>query len=403
MELCTSLSLLLLLFTALVAPVRSVASIGINYGQIANNLPSPELAVPLVKSIGATKVKLYDADPKVLCAFSKTGIEFTVGLGNEHLPRMRNPEEARDWVRKKVQPFLPDTKITAIAVGNEVFTSNNTLLVQSLVPVMENLHTALAEIGLDRQVAITTAHSLAVLETSYPPSTGRFRRNLIGCVTKVLDFHGRTGSPVLINAYPYFAYQASPKQVTLDFVLFQSSQGILDPSTNLHYDNMLFAQIDAFYSALNALGYKNLSVHVSETGWPSKGDPNEMGATPENAKKYNGNLIKIMSQKKGTPMRPGHDFNLYVFALFNENLKPGPASERYYGLFYPDGSAVYSLGILAKEGTGNTTSSDGRGVPSIWPPPPNGYLAITSHSGRLGPVGALVVLSTAAALIKLIF
>lgn len=96
-------------------------------------------------------------------------------------------------------------------------------------------------------------------------------------MTKVLDFQCRTGSPVLINAYPYFAYQASPKQVTLDFVLFQSSQGILDPSTNLHYDNMLFAQIDAFYSALYAIGYKNLTVHVSETGWPSKGDTNEIG------------------------------------------------------------------------------------------------------------------------------
>lgn len=81
----------------------------------------------------------------------------------------------------------------------------------------------------------------------------------------------------MINAYPYFAYQASPNQVTLDFVLFQSSQGILDPSTNLHYDNMLFAQMDAFYSALNAVGYKNLTVHVSETGWPSKGDADEIG------------------------------------------------------------------------------------------------------------------------------
>lgn len=106
-----------------------------------------------------------------------------------------------------------------------------------------------------------------------------------------------------------------------------------------------------------------------------------IGATPENAKKYNGNLIKIMSQKKGTPMKPGHDFNLYVFALFNENLKPGPMSEKYYGLFNPDGSAVYSLGIPEKDGGSNTTSFGGSGgVSSIWPPPPNGYLSITSRS-----------------------
>ncbi|OWM72225.1 hypothetical protein CDL15_Pgr018110 [Punica granatum] len=360
-----------------------VAGIGINYGQIANNLPSPEQVVPLVKSIGATKVKLYDADPKVLCAFAKTGIEFTVGLGNEYLAQMRNLDRARAWVKNKVQAFLPDTKITCIAVGNEVLTSNNTVLVESIVPVMENVHTSLVELGLDKQVTVTTAHSIAVLETSYPPSTGRFRRDLTGCMTKVLDFQCRTGSPFLINAYPYFAYQASPKQVTLDFVLFQSSQGILDTSTNLHYENMLFAQIDAMYSALSAIGYKNLTVHVSETGWPSKGDANEVGATPENAKKYNGNLMKIVSQKKGTPMRPDHEFNLYVFALFNENLKPGPTSERYYGLFNPDGTPVYSLGIPAKDGNSNsnTTSSGGSGGGSaIWPPPPNGYLSITSSS-----------------------
>ena len=31
-----------------------------------------------------------------------------------------------------------------------------------------------------------------------------------------------------------------------------------------------------------------------ETGWPSRGDENEVGAMTENAKKYNGNLIKLL-------------------------------------------------------------------------------------------------------------
>lgn len=198
----------------------------------------------------------------------------------------------------------------------------------------------------------------------------------------------KTGSPFLINAYPFFAYKANPKQVSLDFALFQPGTGVVDPATNLHYDNMLFAQIDAVYSALGYLGYKKLPVHISETGWPSRGDEDEVGATPDNASKYNGNLIRIISQKRGTPLRPsGGDLNIYVFALFNENLKPGPTSERNYGLFKPDGTPAYSLGITGNEIISNTSSvgtpsaSSSRQSPRAPPAPASssaGYLSISS-------------------------
>lgn len=133
-----------------------VASIGINYGQIANNLPSPENVVPLVRSIGATKVKLYDADPKVLKAFANTGIEFVVGLGNEYLAKMKDPIKAQAWVKTNVQSFLPATNITCIAVGNEVLTFNDTSLTDSLLPAMQSVHTALVNLNLDKQVMLAS-------------------------------------------------------------------------------------------------------------------------------------------------------------------------------------------------------------------------------------------------------
>ncbi|CAN4127111.1 unnamed protein product [Withania somnifera] len=342
-----------------------VASLGINYGQIANNLPSPENVVPLVKSIGATRIKLYDADPHVLKAFANTGVEFIVSLGNEYLAKMKDPSKAQSWVKTNVQAYLPATKITCIAVGNEVLTFNDTSLTDNLLPAMQSVHTALVNLKLDKQVTVTTAHSLAILQTSYPPSAGAFRRDLVDCVAQMVDFHCKTGSPFLINAYPYFAYKGNPKQVSLDFVLFQSNSGIVDRESNLHYNNMLFAQIDAVHSALASIGYKNVCA----------------GATPENARKYNCNLMKLIGQKKGTPMRPNSDLNIYVFALFNENLKPGPTSERNYGLFKPDGSQAYSLGI----NTVTTTNSSSGSTPSASLPPATsssgGYLAITSDSG----------------------
>ncbi|MCD7470871.1 hypothetical protein HAX54_011055 [Datura stramonium] len=392
---CFSSTLLLsVVILVFLSPVMAT-SIGVNYGQIADNLPPPEKVVPLVKSMGATRVKLYDADPRVLKAFSNTGVEFIVSLGNEYLSDMKDPAKAQAWVKTNVQAYLPATKITCIAVGNEVLTFNDTSLSGNLLPAMENVYAALVNANLDKQVSVTTAHSVAILETSYPPSAGAFRRDLVNCLTQVLDFHCKTGSPFLINAYPYFAYKADPKQVPLDFVLFQSNQGIVDPVTNLHYDNMLFAQIDAVHSALASIGYKNVCVQISETGWPSKGDADEVGATPDNARKYNCNLIKLVSQKKGTPLKPNTNLNIYVFALFNENLKPGPTSERNYGLFKPDGSPSYPLGFAGiNAGVSNNSSSgsspaagSGSSTPTSWSPQDgsssSGYMSITSDSGRV--------------------
>lgn len=374
---------IVLLITGIVG--RSVASIGINYGQIANNLPSQEEAVALVKSMGATKVKLYDADPRVLKALGNTGVEVMVGLGNEYLGRMKDPNKAEAWIKGNLQPYLPATKITSIFVGNEVLTFNDTSLTSNLLPAMQSVHAALLNLGLDKQITVTTTHSLAVLQTSYPPSAGAFRPDLAPCLAPILSFQAKSGSPFLINAYPYFAYKANPKQVPLDFVLFQPNQGMVDPTTSLHYDNMLFAQIDAVYSALDSLGYGKLPVHISETGWPSKGDQDEAGATLDNAKKYNGNLIKMAmtSSNKGTPSRPNSDLNIYVFALFNENMKPGPTSERNYGLFKPDGTPAYPLGFsLASspnDAVNNTTTATA-GTPPHPPTSSTGYLSISSAS-----------------------
>ncbi|KAL7160619.1 hypothetical protein ABFS83_01G108200 [Erythranthe nasuta] len=391
-------ALALFLFSASLL-LTAASSFAINYGQIANNLPHPESVIPLVKSIGATRLKLYDADPRVLKAFANTGVEFIVGIGNEYLANMVDPKQAQAWVKTNVQCYLPATKITSIAVGNEVLTFNDSTLSYNLLPAMENIHTALVSLNLDKQVMVTTAHNLGILEVSYPPSAGAFRRDLTQKLSCILDFHCKVGSPFLINAYPYFAYKANPKEIKLDFVLFEGS-GIVDTGTGLHYDNMFHAQIDAAHSAMEKLGYKNVCLQISETGWPSKGDGDEAGASPENARKYNGNLLKLISEKKGTPKRPNMDLNVYVFALFNENQKPGPTSERNFGLFKPDGTPVYNLGFnvtgLGSMNSPPSSSSGGNSggntpisLPAGGPP----YLSITADDAERLPIGgALFVL-----------
>jgi exo-beta-1,3-glucanase (GH17 family) len=116
---------------------------------------------------------------------------------------------------------------------------------------------------------------------------------------------------------------------------------------------MFEAQVDAAYAALDKAGFPKMEVIVSETGWASRGDDNEAGASLENARTYNRNLRKRLAKKKGTPYRPKFVAKAYIFALFNENLKPGPTSERNFGLFKPDGSISYDIGFTGlKESSG---------------------------------------------------
>jgi hypothetical protein len=133
--------------------------------------------------------------------------------------------------------------------------------------------------------------------------------------------------------------------------------GAVDPYTHLQYTSMLYAQVDAVSFAAARLGYGGIPVYVSETGWPSKGDADEVGATVENARAYNRNLLVRQVGNEGTPLRPRQRIEVYLFALFNENMKPGPTSERNYGLYQPDGRMVYNVGLMQQQTTSATALS----------------------------------------------
>lgn len=93
------------------------------------------------------------------------------------------------------------------------------------------------------------------------------------------------------------------------------------------------------------MGFKDVEIMVAETGWPYKGDPEEAGATIENARAYNKNLIAHLKSGSGTPLMPGKVIDTYLFALYDENLKPGKGSERAFGLFKPDLTMTYDIGL----------------------------------------------------------
>lgn len=234
--------------------------------------------------------------------------------------------------------------------------------------------------GLDRKIKVTTPHSMAVLASSFPPSASTFALTLLPTMTSIVQFLADTGAPFMVNAYPYFAYRDNPSSVSLEYALLGNATGVHDPK-GYTYTNMLDAQIDAVRSAIVALGFGNRSIQVtvSESGWPSKGEKGDAAATPENARTYNTRLIERAQANRGTPMSPKDKVEVFVFALFNENKKPGGVTERNFGMFNGDGSKAYEVDLSCQfcSGSGGVAAGEfgeraetaaataGRG-PSVW-------------------------------------
>ncbi|KAG5018675.1 hypothetical protein JHK87_014530 [Glycine soja] len=146
----------------------------------------------------------------------------------------------------------------------------------------------------------------------------------------------------LIQAAPLIMHSFEAIQVSL----------LLMINTKLRYTNMLDAQLDAVYSVVEfgfeVLGFEDVEIVIAETGWPSVCDPAQVGVNPKTASEYNGNLIRHVTSGAGTPLMPNRTFDTYIFALFDENLKPGPSCERNFGLFWPNMTPVYNVPIIMR-------------------------------------------------------
>ncbi|KAF8115132.1 hypothetical protein N665_0030s0166 [Sinapis alba] len=331
--------------------LQRVTSLGINYGQVGDNLPSPDKVINLLRSLRINKTRIYDTNPQILSSFANSNIEIIVTIENQVLTLLQEPQQALQWVNSHIKPYIPATSITGIMVGNELFTDDDSSLIGYMMPAMINIHKALFQLGLDKYIQVSSPSSLAVLAESYPPSAGSFKPEVTSVMQQFLQFLQATRSPFWINAYPYFAYKDNPNTIPIDYVLFNRNIGMTDPNTALHYDNMMYAQVDAVAFAAAKLGYRNIEVRVAETGWPSKGDAGEIGASPLNAATYIRNLMMRQFAGEGTPARRSPRLEVYIFALFNEDMKSGPTSEKNYGIFQPDGSLAYDLGFSTMSNT----------------------------------------------------
>ncbi|KAI3981152.1 hypothetical protein MKX01_032292 [Papaver californicum] len=177
---------------------------------------------------------------------------------------------------------------------------------------MKNLNDALRTVG--KTIPVSTTIKLSLVVDSFPPS---------------IEFLVANMSPLLINIYPYIAYNNNQQQIQLDYALFTADRVVVtDRGNRLQYMNLFDAMTDAAYATIEKVGGSSIDIVIAESGWPSGENGNI--ATIPNAQTYVNNLIL-------------HSIETYIFTFFNENMKDGLPTEQHFGLYFPDMTEIFPV------------------------------------------------------------
>ncbi|KAJ4829895.1 hypothetical protein Tsubulata_042252, partial [Turnera subulata] len=195
--------------------VGSVSGIGVNWGTQATHPLPPSTMVNMLKANGFQKVKLFDADASILNALKNSGIQVMVGIPNDMLYTLANSVEAAErWVAKNVSSHVSSggVDIRYVAVGNEPFLSTlNGTYLQTTLPALQNIQSALIKAGLATQVKVTVPLNADVYQSaSNLPSDGDFRTDIHDLMIAIVKFLNDNGAPFTVNIYPFISLYNDP-------------------------------------------------------------------------------------------------------------------------------------------------------------------------------------------------
>ncbi|XP_026456409.1 glucan endo-1,3-beta-glucosidase 8-like [Papaver somniferum] len=343
--------LLILFLWFMSTMVMNVTSIGVNWGTMATHQLPPETVVEMLIDNGFKKVKLFEAEEKIMRALVGKDLEVMVAIPNHMLDLIsRNSKAAAAWVEKNVTIYSFDggVNIKYVAVGNEPFlaTYNDTFL-DVTMPALQNIQQALYDAGLGFRIKATVPFNADIYNSpnSAPvPSAGDFRPDIRNLTTQIIQFLYDSEAPFTVNIYPFLSLY-SDEHFPMDYAFFDgTSEPLRDGHVN--YTNVFDANLDTLIWALKKAGYPDMPVIIGEVGWPTDGHKH---ANVANAKRFNQGLLKHILSGRGSPVRKGK-IDAYLFSLIDESAKsiaPG-TFERHWGMFEFDGKAKYQLDLSGR-------------------------------------------------------
>nr|GMC65260.1 glucan endo-1,3-beta-glucosidase 8 [Ipomoea batatas] len=281
--------LILFFLSTLTRGFKCWGGVGVNWGTMTSHQLPPESVVKLLKDNGFDRVKLFEADEKILGALMGSDIEVMLAIPNVMLQEMsQDPNAAAAWV---------DANVT-----NYCYTGG---------------------------VKIR-----------------RFRPEIRDLSIEIVQYLYSNDAPFVVNIYPFLSLYSN-SYFPFDYAFFDGSNKTLRDGDAV-YTNVFDANFDTLVWALKKSGYPDIKIMIGEVGWPTDGDKN---ANVQNARRFNQGLLQHALSGEGTPARKGKIIDFYLFSLIDENTKsiaPG-CFERHWGIFEFDGKPKYELDLSGKK------------------------------------------------------
>uniref|UniRef100_M8AH82 Putative glucan endo-1,3-beta-glucosidase GVI n=1 Tax=Aegilops tauschii TaxID=37682 RepID=M8AH82_AEGTA len=210
--------------------LSGVQGIGVNYGMMGSDLPSPDKVVALYKANNITDVRIFHPDTNVLEALRGSGLGVVLGTLNSDLaPLASDASYAASWVQSYVQPFagapssVPLDYALLSSSAAVAVTDNGVEYANMFDAILDAVYAAVEKAGGGESL------ELVVSETGWPSGGGGYGasvENAAAYINNLVRHVGRgtprrPGKAVETYIFAMFNENQKPEGVEQYFGMFQ--------------------------------------------------------------------------------------------------------------------------------------------------------------------------------------